>query len=209
MKPLAASTPSGDEQTEEGGAPAVAPRANRRVVEIIGYIIRPNKTIVDVKVVNLSYDGCLITTLVPLVPGEKVKLSALSRGAVSATVRWYKGRKAGLLFQSESVSRQRWPRKAERLQVRAETSLRRRGRLSYRVQTFDVSRFGCSCEFIEWPVMYERVWVKFDGLESIESVVVWVEVTRIGVMFLNPLHPAVFDLLLAKLKPESAGEPLP
>jgi hypothetical protein len=169
-------------------------------------VIRSDKAIVDVKVLDLSYDGCLISTLVPLVVGEKVKLSALGRGASAATVRWYKGRRAGLLFQSEPVGRQHWPRKAERLPIRAEVSLRRVGRLGYRVTTFDVSRFGCSSEFIERPSVYERVWVKFDGLESIEAVAVWIEGSRVGLMYKCPMHTAVFDLLLARLRLASAGE---
>jgi hypothetical protein len=143
---------------------------------------------------------------VPLVRGEKVKLSALGRGATAATVRWYKDRKAGLLFQTEPVSRQHWPRKAERIPVRAEVSLRRVGRLSYRVTTFDVSRFGCSSEFIERPGIYERLWVKFDGLESIEAVAAWIEGSRVGLMYKSPMHSAVFDLLLERLRLAAAGE---
>ena len=176
-------------------------RKERRRVEISGYLIRVDKTIVDVKLFDLSYDGCAVTTDVVLVPDEKVKLSALGRGATAATVRWYRGRKAGLLFQSEPVSRQKWPRKAERHPVRAQASLRRHQRPSYRVTMFDVTPYGCKTEFIERPVIYEHVWIKFDGLASLEAIVCWVEQSSMGLMYLNPIHPAVFAMLLEWMNP--------
>ena len=171
-------------------------RSERRRTEIKGYIVRSDKNIVDVKLFDLSYDGCAISIETPLKPGEKVKLSALGRGSSTATVRWYKDRMAGLQFQSEPVSRQRWPRKAERLELCAEVKIRRFGRPSYRVQMSDVTRFGCKTEFIERPKVYERVWIKFDGLDVIEAVVCWVEESELGLMYKQPIHPAVFDMLL-------------
>ena len=174
-------------------------RDYRRPVELAAYLMRSDKRIVDVKVNDLSYDGCGISTLVPLKPGEKVKLSVLGRGAVNAIVRWYEPRRAGLLFQTEQVTRTHWPRKADRIHVSGEMSLRRSGRLSFRVAVADVSRFGCKCEFVERPTMYEHVMIKFDGLEMIPAVVCWVEESSLGLMFQKPLHPAVFDLLLQRL----------
>ena len=184
--------------------PRHAPRAQRRTVELRGYLVRENAQIVDVTMIDLSYDGCAITTLVPLTVGEKVKVSALGRGSTAATVRWYHSRKAGLLF--ESVRRKTmWPRKAERIEVLGEASLRRRGRLTYRVRTFDVTRFGCRCEFVERPSICERVWVRFDGLQSLEATVCWVENTEIGLHFRNEVHPAVFDLLVAQFNSPPSG----
>lgn len=188
-------------------------RDERRPVELAAYLVRSNKKIIDVKVVDLSYDGCAIYTVVPLVPGEKIKLSVLGRGAISAVVRWYSGRRAGLLFQGAPPSRTRWPRKAERIDVSAEISLRRSGRVSFRVAVLDVTRFGCRCEFVERPTTYEHVTVKFDGLQAIPAVVCWIEEFSLGVMFKNPLHPAVFDLLVTRLNPtpipmESDGRPI-
>ena len=193
-----------DSMTDEQPLPCAdlaVPRDERRSVEINGYIIRSNKAIVDVKLLDLSYDGCAVSTQVPLVPGEKVKLSALGRGASAATVRWYKGRKAGLQFQSEPVSRQRWPRQADRLDISAVATLRRFRRPAYRVTMLDVTRYGCRTEFIERPKIYEHVWIKFDGLDSMESVVCWVEESSLGLMYVNPIHPAVFDMLLGWLQP--------
>jgi hypothetical protein len=177
--------------------PRHLPRAERRTVELKGYLVRENTHIVDITMLDLSYDGCAVSTLVPLTVGEKVKVSALGRGSTAATVRWYHGRKAGLLF--ETVRKKTiWPRRAQRIQVLGEASLRRRGRLTYRVRTFDLNCFGCRCEFVERPSIYERVWIKFDGLQSLESTVCWVENTELGLHFRNEVHPAVFDLLLAQ-----------
>jgi hypothetical protein len=174
------------------------PRAERRTVELKGYIVRENAQIVDITMVDLSYDGCAVSTLVPLKVGEKVKVSALGRGSTAATVRWYYGRKAGLLF--ETVRKKTiWPREAERIEVYGEASLRRRGRLTYRVRTYDVTRFGCRCEFVERPSIGERVWMKFDGLQSLESNVCWVENSQLGLHFCTEVHPAVFDLIVAQL----------
>lgn len=178
--------------------PRHLPRAERRTVELKGYLVLENTQIVDIKMINLSYDGCAITTLVPLTTGEKVKVSALGRGATAATVKWYRDRRAGLLF--ECVRRKTiWPRKAQRIEVYGEAYLRRGGRPTYRVRTFDLNRFGCRCEFVERPLIGERVWIKFDGLQSLESNVCWVENTELGLHFRNEVHSAVFDLLLAQL----------
>ncbi|WP_114228255.1 MULTISPECIES: PilZ domain-containing protein [Sphingomonas] len=178
--------------------PRHLPRAERRTVELKGYLVRENCQIVDVTMVDLSYDGCAVRTLVPLTVGERVKVSALGRGSTNATVRWYRDRTAGLLFET-ARKKTIWPRKAERVAVFGEASLRRAGRLTYRVKSFDVTRFGCRCEFVERPSIRESVWIKFDGLQSLESTVCWVENVELGLHFRNEMHPAVFDLLVAQL----------
>jgi hypothetical protein len=189
-------------QSESADGLVPPEREDRRAVELAAYLIRADKKIVDVKVIDLSYDGCAVHTLIALRPGEKVKLSVLGRGAVNAVVRWYGSRRAGLLFVPDRVARTHWPRKAERVEVDAEFSLRRSGRLSYRVKAYDVTRFGCRCEFVERPTVYERVWAKFEGLETIEAAVCWVEESSLGLMFKKSLHQAVFDMLLDRMKPD-------
>ena len=47
--------------------------------------------------------------------------------------------------------------------------------------------------------IYERVWIKFDGLESLEANVCWVEQSMIGLSYKTPLHQAVFEMILARL----------
>jgi hypothetical protein len=187
-------------EARSGDLPSAPPREGRRLVELSAYLIREDQSIVDVKVMDLSYDGCSVRTLFPLACGEKVNLSVLGRGAVKAVVRWYDSRKAGLFFPPEPRVRKHSPRKAERISVEAEISLRRSGRIAYRVDLFDLTRFGCSCEFIERPAIGERLWVRFDRLESLEAVTCWVEESRVGLKFENSVHPAVFDMLLSGLK---------
>ena len=63
----------------------------------------------------------------------------------------------------------------------------------------DVSREGCRLEFIERPRLDETVWVKFDGLDAIESSVCWVRGADVGVEFKRPIYTAVFDILLNRL----------
>lgn len=185
---------SGIDIGSAGGIPLPA-RAERRVVELSGYLIRASKRIVDIKVVNLSYDGCAVHTNEPLSPGERVKISVLGRSATSAIVRWYFGRKAGLQFQTESRSRVHRPRMADRLQVNTQALLRRAGRVAFPVKVLDMTASGCRCEFVDRPGIYERVWIKLNGLASIEATVCWIEQSMVGLSYKHPLHPAVFDMI--------------
>jgi hypothetical protein len=178
-----------------------APRDARRLVEMRAYAVRSDDSILDLQVVNLSYDGCAVETQESLIPGEFLKLSVLGRGFVNATVRWYQQRKAGLQFNPERVNRDMEERSAERLHIAAEIKLRRSGRISYPVQTVDLNRFGCKCEFIERPSIGETVWVKFSGLETVESEVCWLAEANVGLKFKTPIHPAVFTLLMNRLAP--------
>src|SRR5439155_25509024 len=91
-------------------------------------------------------------------------------------------------------------RKANRVRIDAEVALRRSGQLNYRVRAYDVSRFGCKIEFVERPELDERVWVKFEGLDAVEGMVCWVEGFVAGVEFVRAIHPAVFDMLVPRLR---------
>ena len=55
-------------------------------------------------------------------------------------------------------------------------------------------------DFVEKPRLDDRVWVKFDGLEALEGRVCWVDGFTGGVEFEKPIHPAVFETLIAKRK---------
>ena len=169
-------------------------RETRKLVELRGYGVRGSSEIIDLKVFDLSYDGCGIESPARLVAGEELKISVLGRGAVKATVQWTDGRKAGLTFEAEP--RKQSPRKAERTQLVGEAFLRRTGKVGFRVRVFDLSQFGCKCEFVDRPVIDERVWLKFDGLEALESDVCWLEGSTLGAEFRKPLHSAVFNMLV-------------
>jgi hypothetical protein len=87
------------------------------------------------------------------------------------------------------------PRGTQRLGFGGEVGIRRSGSHGYRVRIYDASAKGCRIEFVERPSVGERVWVRFDGLESVEGVVRWVEGHVGGVEFSHPLHGVVFDKL--------------
>jgi hypothetical protein len=93
----------------------------------------------------------------------------------------------------------RYARRADRVAIDADVSLRRSAQLNYRVRAFDASPYGCKVEFVERPELEERVWVKFEGLDAIEGLVVWVEGFIAGVEFVRPMHQAVFEGLVPRL----------
>jgi hypothetical protein len=98
------------------------------------------------------------------------------------------------------ISDPRYSRRAERVTVDAEVALRRSGQHLYRVRVYDASPYGCRLEFVERPQLEERVWIKFDGLSTVEGVVCWVEEFVAGIEFVPAIHPAVFDLLVPRLR---------
>ena len=92
------------------------------------------------------------------------------------------------------------PRKSPRVGIDASVRLRRRGHHNFTVQVFDLSREGCKLEFLERPQLDETVWVKFEGLEALQATVCWIESNVAGVEFVRPIHSAVFDLLVSRLR---------
>jgi hypothetical protein len=65
---------------------------------------------------------------------------------------------------------------------------------------FDISPEGCKVELVDCPNLQERVLIKLDGIEGLQAEVCWVEGTCAGLKFERSIHPAVFDLLLERLK---------
>lgn len=94
----------------------------------------------------------------------------------------------------------RKPRRSERVGLAAELTLRRPGKNNYRVRAFDASPGGCKLEFIERPDLGESIWVRFEGMELLEARVCWTEGFIAGVEFQKPIHPAVFQNLLGRLR---------
>ena len=91
-------------------------------------------------------------------------------------------------------------RRAARVKLNAEVVLRRPGGHNFRVRVFDLSPHGCKLEFVERPNLDERIWVKIDGLDALEGLVCWSEGFVAGVDFLRPIHAAVFDHVLRRLR---------
>jgi hypothetical protein len=175
-------------------------RRERRPVSLHGFAVREDGSTMEILLLDLSYEGCGIETALDLAPGVAIKLSVLRRGAIEARVRWCKNGKAGLVFESEEPApKQHWPRRFERTALTAEVSMRRLGKHTFRVRVFDASPDGCKLELVDKPRIDEHVLVKFDGLESLDAEVCWVEGNSAGLRFEKTIHPAVFGLLLERL----------
>jgi PilZ domain-containing protein len=180
---------------------APADRSERRPVSLGGHAILADGSHHPIVVLDLSYEGCGIETSAPLEPGQPLKLSVLRRGAIDAVVRWTRSGKAGLAFTPPTAEAKRhWPRRSERVSLTAEVILRRIGRSSFQVAATDASADGCRVQLVERPSEGERVLVKFDGLEPLEAEVCWLDGFTAGLRYARPMHPAVFELLVERLK---------
>jgi hypothetical protein len=87
----------------------------------------------------------------------------------------------------------------ERVPVDAEVTLRRSGKLKFRVRVYDISPDGCRAEFVERPEQHERVWIRFEGMHSLEATICWIAGSKTGMRFVQPIHDAVFEHLLKRL----------
>ena len=180
-------------------------RHERRPVELSGYAVLSDGSTIAIALVDLSYEGCKVRTEAALDPGDRMKLSVFHRGLIEAEVRWCKDGIAGLIFSTYDVPiRPHWPRRSERVPVTADVILRKPGQPNFRVRVLDASMDGCRIEFVDRPVEGDRMWIKFDGLETREAEVCWVREFEMGVNFAKPMHPAVFDMVVDLLAGEDS-----
>ena len=176
-------------------------RKGRRKVTLPAAALFDDGSASSVMVLDLSYDGCKVESALALLPGMQFTLSVLGLGKMPATVRWYCNGFAGLSLGPEPVQLSPdKPRQHQRAALKAKILVRRSGRKNYYVQTVDVSPSGCKIDFVDRPLVGERHWVKFEGLDALEGEVRWVEGFSAGLKFIRPIYPAVFELLLAQLR---------
>ena len=182
--------------------PRVIPeRQERRPVRLQAFIVRADHSTSEIELLDLSYEGCGIATAVDLRPGERIKVSVMQRGVIDAQVRWRADGKAGLVFTSDHfTTKQKRERVSNRAAITADVALRRRGMANYGVRVVDLSAEGCKVELVERPRGGERMTIKFEGLEAMDAEVCWVQGFQAGLRFERPIHPAVFELLLARLR---------
>ena len=176
-----------------------AARNRRRPVRMDAVARRKGGITSRVVVLDLSYEGCGVETEVEFEAGEPITLSVFSRGEIRTHVRWSSGGRAGLIFDPEE-SEKKPARRRKRTSVSADVSLRRLGQNNYRVRVNDLSREGCRVELVELPRIDEHMLIKLDGLEVLDAEVCWVDGFVAGLRFERPIHPAVFDLLVQRLK---------
>ena len=175
-------------------------RRPRRAVSMRGVLIRDGGVSHVINLVDLNYGGCGIQVPVELGVGESVQMSVMGRGSIAAQVRWYADGKAGLVFEPiPDAIKERIERRAARAEVPSMIGLKLLGRNTFRVRIFDLSTDGCKVELVERPSVGDIMLVKFDGLEAVDAEVAWVEGHIAGLKFVNPIHPAVLDLLLQRL----------
>jgi len=92
------------------------------------------------------------------------------------------------------------PRHAQRLSLTADIYLRKSGYQKSGVVLLDVSPVGCKVELPERVAQGQAVWVTLPGLQPIEARVAWVHNWESGLRFIDPIHSAVFDALVLRMK---------
>ncbi len=88
-------------------------------------------------------------------------------------------------------------RRAERLDVRMKASLRESGCTKFNVEVLDMSVSGFRFETAYSIAPSSRVWLTIPGLTALEAIVAWQDRYRYGCYFVDPLHIAVFDHIIA------------
>jgi hypothetical protein len=83
----------------------------------------------------------------------------------------------------------------------ADVEFRRRKEPHYVVPLHDLTAQGCRIAPPERVDCGELVWVQLPSLESLSSRVKWSGSWQSGVEFDRPMHPAVFDMIAARLAP--------
>ena len=64
-------------------------------------------------------------------------------------------------------------------------------------EVLDLSLAGCMIEWRGWRLQeQQRVLVSFPRLSNLPATVLWVENDRLGLLFAQPLHEAVYDHLV-------------
>lgn len=84
--------------------------------------------------------------------------------------------------------------------MRADIDIRRPGDHRYRVNILDFSPEGCKVDVPVNVDIGDSVFISLPSLESIEGKVRWREGWLVGIEFLRPLHPAVFDMMRTKMR---------
>lgn len=177
-----------------------AQRTDRRHVSLEASITRQGGKVVEVRLLDLSRDGCGIETPVELMPGEPLTLSVSGHGSLPTLVRWYKDGHAGLHFEADQPAhKEETPRSSPRIPVSVIVTLRRVGQRQYQVRVTDLSPEGCKVDLVERPRIGEHMHLKFEGLEVIVGEVCWIENFVAGLRFEKPIHHSVFNLLVERL----------
>lgn len=88
-------------------------------------------------------------------------------------------------------------RQALRCPVRLQARLRDRGAKKFAIDLIDISLTGFRAETVTRLYAGNPVWLTLPGMESLEARVAWVDNAYCGCAFTRPLHPAVFERIVA------------
>ena len=91
-------------------------------------------------------------------------------------------------------------RRADRLPVELGAGLRQRGASGVSVQIVDLSTDGFKAATHLDLQPGTDVWLRLPGLESSHAQVKWARGHHIGCAFVRPLHPAVLDMVVARVR---------
>lgn len=158
-------------------------------LELRGFGVLEDGTKFALLIVEVGCTGCRIETQTALFLGAELKMGVLGgRAAVAARVQWQEDGCAELAFlDRKDATRPYVPRAHERLRLDAAVTLRQPGRRHYRALLLDLTPAGCKVQFVERPTQGERLWVRFDGLDTIEAIVIWADGWRGGLKFARPI----------------------
>lgn len=91
-------------------------------------------------------------------------------------------------------------RVSPRLPVEFGAGLRQRGASGVSVHIMDLSTHGFRIETHLDLHEGQQVWLRLPGIESSPAIVRWVRGYVAGCAFEQPLHPAVLDMVIAKVR---------
>jgi len=91
-------------------------------------------------------------------------------------------------------------RRARRLPIELGAGLRQRGASGVSVQIMDLSTDGFRAATHLELFPGTDVWLRLPGLEPCHARVVWAEGHYVGCAFERPLHPAVLDMIVTKVR---------
>lgn len=107
---------------------------------------------------------------------------------------------SGELSTARDFAPARKGRRAERVPVELGAGLRQRGASGVSVQIMDLSTDGFRAATHLDLYVGNDVWLRLPGLEACHARVVWTEGHYVGCAFVRPLHPAVLDMVVAKVR---------
>jgi hypothetical protein len=88
-------------------------------------------------------------------------------------------------------------RRSGRIKIVLPAGFRRPGAHRAAIEVRDLSTHGFRAEVFERLSPDEKLWLKLPGVEGWEARVAWVRGDEIGCEFLQPLHPAVLNIIVA------------